>query len=149
MIRIPWGRDPQSRGRMWHLPIGINTRLQIAIMPGERPTFYVYDRRDTKLLREAHEYETALRQRGIQDLGEYHRGLMDGYTAGQLTDAPRGYEDPEPTDYDLGHRDGYADGQADLSPTEQPDSWLKTFEAEITEREQNERNPDDDKGYEA
>jgi hypothetical protein len=151
MIRIPWRRDPDSGGRMWHVPLGINTRLQIATMPGERPTFYVYDRRQDKLLREAHEYETALRDRGIQDLDEYHLGFTDGYVAGSATDAPRGFEHPEPTDYDLGHREGYAQGQAERehetqAPEQQSDDWLKTVQTEMREREQDKGRDDQERG---
>lgn len=156
MIRIPWRRDSESGGRMWHLPLGINARLQIATTPGERPTFYVYDRRQDTLLREADEYETSLRDQGIQDLEEYHLGFTDGYVAGSATDAPRGFEHPEPTDYDLGHRAGYQAGQSErrsldaCSEMTRSDhvagqNWLDTFQEETQEREH--RDQDQDRGY--
>jgi hypothetical protein len=45
------------------------------------------------------------------DVNEYGRGWFDGFNAGSQTAAPYGFEHPEPTDYDLGHRHGYAVGQ--------------------------------------
>jgi hypothetical protein len=81
----------------------------------------------------------------------------DGATATSpevKTPATYGFEHPEPTDFDLGHREGYAEGQADLSRGKQPEwakseqqpDWLKTFEQEIQERE-HQRDQDKGQGY--
>jgi hypothetical protein len=45
------------------------------------------------------------------DINEYSRGWYDGFNAESRTSAPDGFEHPEPTDHDLGHRHGYDTGQ--------------------------------------